>query len=298
MSSITELFDLTGKTAIVTGASYGLGVVFAEALASQGAQLVLAARSEDKLNGLCQKLRSAGHEAVAVKCDVSDSAQVRALMEAAASRFDRIDILVNNAGVAADSGMLPERVPDEAFASTVQVNLLGLWYCCRYAAHSMLSDGKGGSIINTASVAGLIGVGNFPPAYQATKAAVINLTRNLACSWADRNVRVNALAPGWFPSEMTGPAFSAPGFLDWAAGFAPMGRIGQPAELAPALIFLASEASSFVTGQVLAVDGGLSAGSERWPESARAFFEAAGLGDLARPIQPASSRPVTPASAD
>lgn len=286
MSSITDLFDLTGKTAVVTGASYGLGVALAEALAEQGANLVLAARSEEKLNEFGRRLSAAGRTAVAVKCDVSDSTQVRRLMETAVSRFGRVDVLVNNAGVVADAGMMPERVPDEIFASTVQVNLMGLWYCCRHAAHCMLVDGKGGSIINNASVAGLGGIGNFPPAYQATKAAVINLTRNLACSWADRGVRVNALAPGWFPSEMTGPAFAAPGFLDWAARLAPMGRIGRPAELTPALIFLASDASSFVTGQVLAVDGGLSAGSGRWPESARAFFEAAGLGDLARPMQP------------
>lgn len=287
MARITDLFDLTGKTAVVTGASYGLGVTFAEALAGQGANVVLAARSEDKLHGFCQRLGTNGYKAIAVKCDVSDSAQVRGLMETAVSRFGRIDVLVNNAGVVADAGMVPERVPDEVFLSTVQVNLMGLWYCCRHAAHYMLADGKGGSIINNASVAGLLGLGNFPPAYQASKAAVINLTRNLACSWADRGVRVNALAPGWFPSEMTGPVFAVPGFLDWAASMAPMGRIGRPEELTPALIFLASDASSFFTGQVLAVDGGLSAGSERWPESARAFLESAGLGDLARPIQPA-----------
>jgi NAD(P)-dependent dehydrogenase (short-subunit alcohol dehydrogenase family) len=289
MGSVTDLFNLRGKTAVITGASYGLGVSFAEALAGQGAHVVLASRSEDKLNEVCNRLDKAGHSAVAVKCDVSDSTQVKALMETAVSRFGRIDVLVNNAGVAPDAGMVPERVPDDVFASTVQVNLMGLWYCCRYAAQYMLSDAKGGSIINNASVAGLNGMGNFPPAYQATKAAVINLTRNLACSWADRGVRVNALAPGWFPSEMTAAAFSAPGFLDWAARLAPMGRIGRPSELTPALVFLASDASSFITGQVLAVDGGLSASGGHWPESARAFFETAGLGDLAKPIQAARS---------
>jgi len=182
MTRISDLFDLAGKTAVVTGASYGLGVTFAEALAGQGANVVLAARSEDKLREFCSRLATTGHKAIAVKCDVSDSSQVKVLMETAVSHFGRIDVLVNNAGPVADAGMLPERVPDEVFASTVQVNLMGLWYCCRHAAHCMLADGKGGSIINNASVAGLMGFGNFPPAYQATKAAVINLTRNLACS--------------------------------------------------------------------------------------------------------------------
>ena len=289
MSSISKLFDLTGRTAVVTGASYGLGITFAEALAEQGANLVLAARSEDKLKEVAAKLNAAGHKAIAVKCDVSDSAQVKNLMQAAVARFGRIDVLVNNAGIVGEAGMAPERIPDEVFAATIQVNLVGLWYCCRHAAQYMLADGKGGAIINNASVAGIVGLANFPAAYQAAKAGVINLTRNLACSWADRGVRVNALCPGWFPSEMTGPAFSAPGFTEWAAHMAPLNRIGRPEELVGALIYLASDASSFVTGQALAVDGGLTAGSERWPQSAREFFANAGLGDLARPIAAATS---------
>lgn len=284
--NITELFSLSGKAAVITGASHGLGVTFAEALAAQGANVVLAARSEDKLNGLCRTLTQSGWRAIAVKCDVGEPAQVKALMARAVAQFGRIDVLVNNAGVVAEAGMVPERVPEQLFAETVKVNLLGLWYCCQSAAEIMLRDGRGGSIINISSIAGMGGLANFPPAYQATKAAVINLTRNLGCSWADRGVRVNALAPGWFPSEMTAPVFGIPGFLDWARRCAPMGRIGKPEELVPALLFLASDASSFVTGQTLAVDGGLSAGSERFPDSTLEFLAQHGAGDLARPIQP------------
>jgi NAD(P)-dependent dehydrogenase (short-subunit alcohol dehydrogenase family) len=135
----------------------------------------------------------------------------------------------------------------------------------------MLRDG-GGSIINIASIAGLTGVRDFPPAYQASKAAVINLTRSLACSWGDRGVRVNALAPGWFPSEMTDQLFAIPGFKEWASESAPMQRVGDPAELTGALLFLATDASSFVTGQTLAIDGGASAGTRGTPASVRQFF--------------------------
>ena len=220
-----------------------------------------------------------------MKCDVADPHDVRALIQRAAKHFGRVDIMVNNAGIVPDAGMLPERIPYDVFEQNVRVNLLGTWYGCREAAQLMLVDGKGGSIINNASIAGLNGLGNFPSAYQAVKAAIINLTRNLACSWADRGVRVNALAPGWFPSEMTAGAFSIPSFLEWARKMAPMGRIGRPEELNGALLFLASDASSFVTGQTLAVDGGVSAsGSSPWPADAFEALAAAGLGDLARPI--------------
>ena len=290
MQTIHELYDLTGKTAVVTGASYGLGVTFSQALGQQGASVVLAARSAEKLNEVAASLVELGHAALVAPCDVGDSNQVASMMERAVQRFGRIDILVNNAGVVSDSGMPSERVPDAAFEQTVRVNLLGTWYCCREAARFMLSDGKGGSIINVASVAGLGGIGNFPPAYQSTKAAVINLTRNLAASWADRGVRVNALAPGWFPSEMTARGFSIPPFLEWARKMAPMGRIGRPEELVGPLLFLASEASSFVTGHILTVDGGVSsASSSPVPDEVFQILAGTGLGELATPIRPVAA---------
>jgi NAD(P)-dependent dehydrogenase (short-subunit alcohol dehydrogenase family) len=254
------LFNITGKTAIVTGASYGLGATFAEALATAGANVVLAARSRDKLEDVARRIADAGGKALAVPCDVADSAQVASLLDQACQAFGRVDIMVNNAGIASDNGIVPEKVPAELFDQTIRVNLNGVWYCCREAGARMLADGLGGSIINVASMMGLSGQQDLSPSYQASKAAVINLTRNLACSWGDRRVRVNALAPGWFPSEMTGPLFAMPGFSDWASKLAALKRFGDPSELIGPLLFLASDASSFVTGHTLVVDGGYSAG--------------------------------------
>ena len=253
------IFDISGKTAIVTGASYGLGVTMAETFAEAGANVVLAARSKEKLAEVAAAIESRGGKALSVECDVTDSASVKAMVDAARSRFGRVDILVNNAGVSAEAGFMPERVTDDLFAQTMQVNVMGTFYCCREVAGHMLADGKGGSIINIASIMGITGQSNGPVAYQASKGAVINLTRNLAASWADRNVRVNAIAPGWFPSEMTAGWFAVPEFLERFVNEAPMGRIGNPDELKGPLLFLASEASSFVTGQTIAVDGGVSA---------------------------------------
>ena len=210
-----SMFTLKGKTALVTGASYGLGITFAETLAGAGANLVLAARSLDKLQALAARLTAAGHKALAVKCDVGNPEDVAAMVAAGWQHFGRIDVLVNNAGVVAEATIVPEKIPHELFEQTMRVNVLGTWYCCREVAARQLADGKGGSIINIASVAGLAGVADFPTAYQTSKAAVINLTRNLACSWADRGIRVNAIAPGWFPSEMTGPIFGIEAFKRW-----------------------------------------------------------------------------------
>jgi NAD(P)-dependent dehydrogenase (short-subunit alcohol dehydrogenase family) len=254
---LNDLFLVRGKTAIVTGASYGLGVTFSEALAAAGANVVLAARSKERLEEVAARI---GAAAVAHACDVADPDQVAKMVAAACDRFGRVDIVVNNAGIAGDAGFMPEKVPHDRFAQTIAVNLCGVWYCCREAGARMLADGRGGSIINVGSILGIIGQADLSPAYHASKSAVINLTRNLASSWGDRGIRVNALAPGWFPSEMTAPLFSLPGFMDWANGLSPLGRVGRPEELIGPLLFLASDASSFVTGETLVVDGGITSG--------------------------------------
>jgi len=281
-------FDLAGKTALVTGASSGLGVTFARALAGAGANVALVARRADRLEQLATEIESSGGKALALKCDVGDAGSVATTVAAAWSRFGRVDVLVNGAGVVAEAAVVPEKVPSELFEQTVRVNLMGTWHCCREVAALMLADGKGGSIVNVASVAGLSGTAGFPPAYQATKAAVINLTRSLACTWADRGVRVNALAPGWFPSEMTDQVFAIPAFKKWVTDAAPMKRIGNPEELVPALLFLATSASSFMTGHTLVVDGGLSASSAGGgiPEEVISIFEQAVPNGLGKRILP------------
>jgi NAD(P)-dependent dehydrogenase (short-subunit alcohol dehydrogenase family) len=281
-----NLFQVNGRTAFVTGASSGLGVVFAEALAAAGANVVAVARRIDNLKEVVRKIETAGGKALAVQCDVGDSAQVENAIEQAWAHFGRIDILVNNAGIVAEGPAVPEKVPHEAFESTMRVNLFGTWYCCRSAGARMLADGRGGSIINISSIAGLGGVPDFPIAYQASKAAVINLTRNLACSWADRGIRVNAIAPGWFVTEINEAILAHPDFHRWAAAGAAVNRIGQPEELVGALLFLASEASSYVTGQTIAVDGGTSAsiGVSRLPDSFKNLMAEKMPGGLAERI--------------
>ena len=289
MNPAASLFNLTGKTAIVTGASYGLGVTMAETLAQAGARVALVARSVDKLQRVAESIKKQGGTAEVVTCDVGDSAQVANMVATILQKFGRVDILVNNAGVVADGGAMPERVPDELFEKTVRINLFGVWYCCREVGASMLRDGKGGSIINIASISGLAGWRDNPPAYQATKAAVINLTRNLACSWGDRGVRVNAIAPGWFPSEMTNPFLDMGPLTARLCAAAPLGRLGDPKELAGPLLFLASEASSFVTGHTLVVDGGFSAGSGQFsfPEETYRVLEELMPGGIGKRIMPA-----------
>lgn len=287
MNGNGDMWDLRGRTAIVTGASSGLGVTFSEALAGAGANVVVAARRADRIEEVAARIEEDGGRAAAVPCDVADPEQVASMVRAALERFGRIDILVCNAGTAGDAGPMAERLPHALFEQTVRVNLLGVWYCCRDAGAVMLDQGSG-TIINVASTAGLGGVQHFPPAYQATKAAVINLTRNLALSWAGRGVRVNALAPGWFPSEMASPFIEAPVYGEHILRHEPTGRVGDPAELVGPLLFLASDASRRVIGETLVVDGGHSAGfmGARYEEDLYDFHAAVvpeGLGERIMP---------------
>lgn len=282
-----EQFSLKGRTALVTGASYGLGTRFAKVLAGAGANMVLAARSMDKLAAVEAEVERLGVKALAIGCDVTVPAQVAATVEQAWDTFGRVDILVNNAGVVAEAGVMPERITDELFAQTIATNLNGLFSFCREVGARQLADGGGGSIINVASVAGLAAQPHLPSAYQASKAAVINLTRNLASSWAKRGVRVNALAPGWFASAMTAPFFGLPPYFERVKAMAPMGRHGAKHELDGAILFLASDASSFMTGATLVIDGGLSATLGGVDYSDEMFAAMAKVsGELGIPIRP------------
>ena len=257
MSDPSRRFDLTGRVALITGASSGLGVVFARALADAGASLVLAARRLDRLEVLADEIRRSGRSAVAVACDVTDPDQVEQAAQRALDEFGALDIAVANAGSAPEGLSLPERVTPALFEESLRVNLLGTWFTCQSAGRRMLAAGRG-SIVIISSVMGAAGAANFPPAYQLSKAGSDAMTRMLAASWADRGVRVNALAPGWFPSELTERIFNSPfkGRIDAQSA---MGRVGDPDELVGPLLLLASDASSYMTGQVIFVDGGLSA---------------------------------------
>ncbi len=288
MNQYDPLFDISNKTVIVTGASSGLGVTFAKFLAERGANVVITARRIEKLNDLTQELIRSGFSSIAVQCDVTQSSQVKELFDKTEKKFGRVDILVNNAGQIAEAGAVPEKITDDMFEQTVKVNLMGLWFCCREAGQRMLSDGLGGSIINLSSVAGLNGMRGMPAAYQATKGAVTNLTKSLAASWADRGVRVNAIAPGWFPSEMTGAWVRNSAFRKHISANSPMGRIGKPEELNGALLLLASQASSFINGEIISVDGGVNAstGLPFFNEEMFKYMEKAVPGDLAKRIRP------------
>jgi NAD(P)-dependent dehydrogenase (short-subunit alcohol dehydrogenase family) len=251
MTAPFPTFRLDGRTAVVTGASSGIGARFARVLHDAGADVVVAARRLDRLESLAAELDGV----VPVACDVADDAQCEALIATAAERFGRIDVLVNNAGI---SDPLPaEDEPVATFRRVVDVNLTATFLLSQLAGRHMLAQEAGGSIVNVASILGIVGAGQIPQAsYTASKAGVVNLTRELAAQWGRRGVRVNAIAPGWFPTEMTTELFDNERSVQWVRRRTPMGRGGEVHELDGVLLFLATDASSYVTGQVIPVDGG------------------------------------------
>jgi NAD(P)-dependent dehydrogenase (short-subunit alcohol dehydrogenase family) len=263
-------FRIDGKVAIVTGASSGLGARFARVLDAAGAKVVLVARRRERLERLAAEL---GNDALPIAQDLSEVEQVGTVVDQAMDHFGRVDVLVNNAGMV---DVHPaEHEPLEEFRRVIDVNLVAPFALAQHAARAMLDsengdpghhggDGDGerrGAIVNVASVLGLVGVGQIPQAgYAASKGGIVNLTRELAAQWSRKGIRVNAIAPGWFESEMTADMFSEEGKgRDWVARRAPLKRHGREGELDGALLFLASDASTYVTGHVLAVDGGWTA---------------------------------------
>jgi NAD(P)-dependent dehydrogenase (short-subunit alcohol dehydrogenase family) len=215
---------------------------------------VLAARRKDRLESLAKEIEARGVSALVVECDVRHEADVDALVAATLERFGRVDVLVNSAGTDVVTPAELETV--EEFERVIGVNLVGTWLCAQRFGRVML-EAQSGCIVNIASVLGLVASGQVPQVgYVASKGGVVQLTRELATQWARRGVRVNAIAPGWFATEMTEEMFSTEAGLRFIRRRTPMGRAGEGHELVGALLFLASDASSYVTGQIIPVDGG------------------------------------------
>jgi len=250
--TLIDQFRMDDRVVVITGASSGLGRGFAHAFAEAGAHVVLGARREEQLAALAEELRAAGHRAVTRVTDVADPDACTALVAAGMDEFGRIDSLINNAGVG--TAVPATRETPEQFRAVLDVNLMGTYWMAQACARVME---PGSSIVNISSVLGLV-KSNLPQAaYASSKAAVVGLTRDLSQQWAGRRgIRVNAVAPGYFASEMTDTL--PPGELENVQTLADLGRIGEQHELDAAVLFLASDAASYITGITLAVDGGIS----------------------------------------
>ncbi len=256
---VLDLFDLGGKTAIVTGGGRGLGLHMAEALAEAGARLAICSRRKEQLEEAREHLeRAGGRKVLALGCDVTDPEQVEEVVRRTVEDFGSVDIVVNNSG--ATWGAPPLEMPLERFDHVMRVNVRGTFLMSRSAARRMIERGSGGTIVNVSSVAGLVGgdprymqtVG-----YNASKGAIISMTRDLATSWAPHGIRVNAIAPGWFPTRMSRGLIER--HEQEMLEDIPMRRFGEPQDIKGAILFLASPASSYMTGQTVVVDGGLTA---------------------------------------
>ena len=250
----TVSFDFKGEVVVVTGGSRGLGLEIAHAFGDTGAQVVITARREQWLTEAEKILKEKGISVHALSCDVADASSVEQTVGQILATCDKIDVLVNNAGLT--WGAPAESMPLERWRQVIDANITGSFLMSQFVGRHMLEQGKG-AIVNVASIAGLGGGQLNTVGYNASKAAVINLTRALAVEWGSRNIRVNCIAPGMFRTRMT-EAIVERGEAIYNAT-TPMGRIGKPGELAPTVLFLASEGASYITGQVIPIDGGRSA---------------------------------------
>jgi NAD(P)-dependent dehydrogenase (short-subunit alcohol dehydrogenase family) len=256
--AVQELFDLEGHVALVTGAGSGLGAVFAEALAEAGAAVMCAGRRLERVQNTAKRLRERGYRSRAIAADVTDEAAIARMVDETVKEFGRLDILVNNAGTAAVGP--PETISRADWQRVLDVNLTGIFLCAQAAARVMIAAGTGGRIINIASILGAVASEPAPAApYAATKGAVVNLTRDLAVHWASHGILVNAIGPAYFPSEMTAGFLDVPEIRQEIERRTPLKRTGRPEELKGAVVFLASPAASYITGQTLYVDGGWTA---------------------------------------
>jgi gluconate 5-dehydrogenase len=259
MRTTQQLFDLSGKTALITGGSRGLGLQMAEALGEQGAKIVLSSRKQSDLDDAVAHLKERGIDAFAIAADLSQDAAIMPMVEAALKRLGHIDILINNAG--ASWGAAAEEHPVEAWDKVMNLNIRSIFLVSQAVGKLSMIPRKYGRIINIASIAGLAG---NPPgtmktiAYNTSKGAVINFTRALAGEWGAYGITVNAIAPGFFPSKMTKGVLDRLGAEMLAKG-APLQRIGDDEDLKGVALLFASDASKHITGQILAVDGGVSA---------------------------------------
>lgn len=249
-------FDLTGQVAVVTGASTGLGVQMAKALASQGANIVALARRKNLVDEVAANIeKEYGVKAIGVVCDITDTERVDAAVKEILDVFGRIDILINNAGTGAVAPA--EEITDEQFANEMNIDLFGSFKVARSVAKQAMIPAGYGRIINIASMYGLVGNKIAPAApYHAAKGGVVNLTRALACEWSDKGINVNAICPGYFETPLTKETLETEFFQNYAKTMIPMARYGKEGELDTAAIFLSSPMSTYVNGVILPVDGG------------------------------------------
>lgn len=249
-----KIFDLTGRVAVITGASSGLGVQMSKALARQGANIVILARRMEKLEKVAEEIRALGVKCLPIRCDVTNTEDIRIAAETAEKEFGKVDILINNAG----SGHVgpAEETTDEQWNGVIEVDLNSVFKVSREFGKIMIKN-KYGRIINIASMYGLVGNTALPSAsYHAAKGGVVNLTRALAAEWAKYGITVNCICPGYFATELTVDTLKTEYFTNYMKSTVPLGRYGNEGELDSTAVYLASEASSYVTGVVIPVDGG------------------------------------------